>query len=340
MKLKPEQLPSHFRSGTAPIYLIGGDEPLLVQEAADAVRAEARRQGVADREVFHGEAAGFDWNGLRHAAGSMSLFADRRLIELRLPTGKAGKEGGAWLAEYAKRPAGDLILLILTGRLDRDAQRAAWYKAVEETGAVVEIWPVEVGQLPGWIARRMEAKGLRADREAVALLAERVEGNLLAASQEIDKLLLLYGDAPIGADEVATAVADSSRFDPFDLVDGMLEGNVARTARIVTGLQGEGVEPLQLLGTLTWTLRALAEMAAELAGGARLDAVLASRYAWKRRRAQVQKGLDRLRPRDLARLLRRAGRVDRVAKGAEAGRPWDELLGLCLAIAGLELTGR
>ena len=185
MKLKPEQLPAQLQRGLAPIYVISGDEPLLVMEAADAVRQCAREAGFVDRQVMNVE-RGFDWGALAEAASSMSLFAEQRLLELRLPTGKPGDAGAKALSAFAANPPPDTLLLVLSGKLDGRAQQSKWYKALEGVGIGVVVWPLNAAQLPGWIAARMRAKGMQPDGEAVAMLAERVEGNLLAAVQEIE----------------------------------------------------------------------------------------------------------------------------------------------------------
>lgn len=338
MKLKAEQLGGHLRNGAAPIYLVSGDEPLQVAEACDAIRAQVRAEGAEEREVFHAE-AGFDWNSLLHSAGSLSLFASKRLMELRLPSGKPGKEGGKVLQEYAERTPEDVTLIVITSRLDASAQKAAWVKGLEKAGVFIQIWPVEPRQLPGWIAHRMRGKGLAPDEEAVSLLAERVEGNLLAAAQEIDKLFLLFGEGKIDAQQVAEAVADSARFDSFGLVDCLLEGNAARAMRMINGLRAEGEDALHLLGTLTWALRGLAEINHEMHDGRSLDAALERRYAWKRRKGLIQRGLRRLGGNRLHNLLRFAARIDRVAKGMEQGDGWEELTRLSLAIAGVRPVG-
>ena len=258
MKLRFEQLSEHLQQGLRPIYLLSGDEPLQLGEAADAIRAQARAQGFAEREVMHVE-AGFDWNALAAASDTLSLFAEQRLIDLRLPSGKPGKEGGAALAEYAANPPQDTVLLITSGKLDKNAAKAKWYKALDSAGVTLQVWPVEANQLPRWVGQRMRARGLSASPEAAQLLAERVEGNLLAAAQEIEKLLLLYGESSVDAEMVEQGVADSARYDIFELVDTALLGDAPRVARIMEGLHGEGVEPILILWALVREIRALEE---------------------------------------------------------------------------------
>ncbi|MDH5784796.1 MAG: DNA polymerase III subunit delta [Chromatiales bacterium] len=337
MKLRFEQLPNHLQQGLQPIYFLSGDEPLQLGEAADAIRAAARAQGFAEREVMHVE-AGFDWNTLAAASNTLSLFAEQRLIDLRLPSGKPGKEGGAALADYAANPPPDTVLLISSGKLDKNAAKAKWFKALESTGVTLQVWPVEPAQLPGWVTQRMRSRGMNASPEAAQLLAERVEGNLLAAAQEVEKLLLLYGDSAIDADQVEQGVADSARYDIFELVDTALLGDTARVARVMEGLRGEGVEPILILWALVREIRAMEEMAWEVEHGQSVEAVMKSRWVWQKRIPAVRAGLRRHNQRRWSQLLRRAVRIDRMVKGAEPGNPRDELLQLALLMAGMRVV--
>ena len=335
MQIKPEQLKPHLDKGLAPIYLVCGDEPLLVQEACDMIRAAARRSGCTEREVYSIE-PGFDWGAFLQAGDAMSLFSDRKLIELRMPTGKPGDQGSKALLHYAERPVEENVLLIMAGKIEPAARKSKWYKALENSGAVVQVWPVDVRQLPGWAMRRMQAKGLQADQEAVALLVERVEGNLLACSQEIEKLLLLNGPGRISLEQVAASVADSSRFDIFTLVDGALQGDSARTSRIIEGLKGEGVEPVLVLWALTREIRSMANMAAEAQDGG-IEQALARYRVWEKRKPLLRAGLKRHSPRAWQAMLRRAALIDGMVKGAKAGNVWDELLQLSLWLGGVRL---
>ena len=337
MKLRFDQLDGHLQQGLQPIYLLSGDEPLQLGEAADAIRAAARAQGFAEREVMHVE-AGFDWNGLAASSNTLSLFAEQRLIDLRLPTGKPGKEGGAALADYAANPPQDTVLLITSGKLDKNASKAKWFKALDSAGVTLQVWPVEPAQLPRWVGQRMRSRGLNASPEAAQLLAERVEGNLLAAAQEVEKLRLLYGESAIDAEMVEQGVADSARYDIFELVDTALLGDTARVARIMEGLQGEGVEPIIILWALLREIRAMEEMAYEIEHGSNVEQVMKSRWVWQKRQPAVRAGLKRHNQRRWSQLLRRAVRIDRMVKGAEPGNPRDELLQLALLMAGLRLV--
>ncbi len=334
MKLKPDQLKNHFAKSIAPIYLVSGDEPLQVGEACDAIRARAREMGYGGREVMYVE-TGFDWGALHVAANSLSLFSERRIIELRLPSGKAGDAGSKALVEYAQRPADDAVLLMITGKLDKAVMSSKWVGALDKVGVVVQVWPVEVRQLPVWITQRMRAKGMQPDTEAVALLAERVEGNLLAAAQEIEKLFLLHGAGQINAHAIAEAVVDSTRFDVYGLVDSTLAGDATRTARMLHGLHSEGVEPVLVLWALCACCRSLVEMAHEIQAGGATDQVLAAHRVWDARKPLIKSGLKRNTLIQWQTMLRHAGQIDRVIKGVTPGNAWDEMLQLALMMAGV-----
>lgn len=334
MKLAPERLPDQLKTRLAPVYLITGDEPLQLDEAADAVRAAARAQGFSEREIFEAE-RGFDWNQLRNASANLSLFAARRVLDVRLGNTKPADAGAEALMACAADPAPDTLLLVTCGKLERGG--GAWVSALEQAGVMVQVWPVDARELPAWLARRLRSRGLVPDADAVALLAERVEGNLLAAAQEVEKLLLLRGPGPVDADAIREATADSARFDAFKLVDAALAGDRARSVRILEGLRQEGTEPPMIIGALTYTLRELANLAWQIEAGTPAQQVLGK--VWQQRRPLFQQALRRGRARDWQRLLARAARVDRVTKGQAPGQPWDELLNLTASLAGLHLPG-
>lgn len=336
MKLKPEQLAAHLQKSPAPVYVLSGDEPLLVQEAADQIRAAARARDFSGREVFFVDRS-FDWNLLTQTAASLSLFAERRLIELRMPGGKPGDEGSKALQAYAARPADDTILLVICGKLEAASRTSKWHQALEQAGASLQVWPVTASALPAWIAQRMQQKGLRASRDAANLLAERIEGNLLAAVQEIDKLLLLNGPGAVDADAILEAVADSARFDVYIFMDAALEGNPARVIRILDGLHEEGVEPVLLVWAVARELRQLVAVAAQLERGTGLGAALAQQKVWDKRKPLIERAVKRHNAAVWQRLMRHCAAIDRIAKGMEAGSAWDELVQLGLAIAGTEL---
>ena len=333
MKLAPERLPAQLKSGLAPVYLIAGEEPLQRDEAADAVRSAARAQGYTEREVFEVE-RGFDWNLLRAAGASLSLFASRRILDVRLLGSGPGTDGAQALQAYAAEPAPDTLLLVTCGKLERGG--GAWASALEQAGVMVQVRPVDARQLPAWLERRMRSRGLIPDPEATELLAERVEGNLLAAVQEVEKLLLLHGAGPVDANAIQEATADSARYDAFKLVDAALAGDRARTVRILDGLREEGAEPPALIGAVSYSLRELANLAWQIEAGASAQQVLAR--VWQQRRPLYQQALKRGKARDWQRLLAQAARVDRISKGQLRGQPWVELLNLVGSVAGMRLT--
>ena len=336
MQLRPEQLPQHLKKQLAPIYFLYGDELLLQQEAADLIRAAARAHGYTEREVFNVE-RDFDWNRLTEASNNLSLFAERRILEVRMPTGKPGDAGGRALREYAARPADDTLLLIISGKLDAQQRKSKWVTDLEAAGVGVQIWPVDARALPQWIRARMQGLGLEPTADAVQLLAERVEGNLLACKQEIDKLALLVGTGPVDAAAVTAAVADSARFDVYALVDSALAGEPERCLRMLAGLRSEGVEPVLVSWALARELRSLAGMAWELRRGEPAGSLMGRHRVWKNRQALVGRALGRHAPDSWLELLAGCARLDRMVKGQAPGKPWDELVQLCLRLAGRPL---
>ena len=333
MKIRADQLDKHLQQSLAPIYLVGGDEPLQVQEACDAIRQTARQQGFTEREVRHVE-RGFAWQEVMQVADSMSLFGDRKILEIRMPTGKPGDEGARVLREYAAQPADDTLLMVSCGKLDSATLRTKWAQALEQAGVLIQVWPVEAGQLFDWIQARMRQQGIQASREAVSILVERVEGNLLAAAQEIDKLVLLHGPGRIDAEAVAEAVSDSARYSIYNLVDTALSGKADKTFKILNGLHGEGVEPVLVLWALGREIRSLSAMAAEVRKGAAIESVLGRQRVWERRKPLVREALKRHKLGRWYALLQHCARIDRIIKGVEVGKPWDELLQLGLSMAG------
>lgn len=330
MRISTDQLGRKLEGRLAPAWLVIGDEPLLVGEAADAIRARARAEGYAGRELFFVE-RNLDWSSLLASSQSLSLFAERRILEFKMPSPRPGKDGGAVLTQLASDPAPDTLLLVVTGRPERDTWSTAWFKAFEKNGVVVQAWPVEIGQLPQWIVARAGKHGLAIDPEGAQLLAERVEGNLLAAHQEIEKLALLHAGRDVGVDEVLAAVANSARYDVYQLGEAALDGDAERSLRILEGLRAEGAEPALVLWALCRELRALAE--------ARRSPDAAAGYGRQaeRRAALLARALRRTAGQPLGPHFIDAGRVDRQIKGLGRGDPWTGLTGLVAAMAGVRL---
>ncbi len=340
MKLNPAQLGKQLQGTLAPVYVVSGDEALLCQEACDAIRAATRQQGFSERQVFNADTS-FDWGNLLQAGASMSLFADKRLLELRLPSGKPGDKGAAALLEYLGRPPEDTVLLISLPKLDGSAQKTKWAKALID-GAhsqFIQIWPVDAHSLPQWIRQRMAQSGLTASQEAVEMIAVRVEGNLLAAAQEIEKLKLLATDGQVDVGTVHAAVADSARFDVFGLIDAALNGEAAHAQRMLEGLRGEGVEPPVILWALARETRLLATIAQQYAQGMPLEKAFSSARppVWDKRRPLVSKALQRHPAKRWAQLLLDAQRIDAQIKGQAPGDPWSALSLLTLSICGQRL---
>jgi DNA polymerase III subunit delta len=317
-----------------PVYLLAGEEHLLLLEAADALRARARELGFSERDVLDAD-ANFDWNALAMAGASMSLFASRRLIDLRLPTGKPGKEGAAALIEYCTRPAADTVVLITCTQWSK-AHETAWVAAAEKAGLFVPIWPLKQDELPEWIGQRMASRGLKPDRAAIDVLVERIEGNLLAAAQEIDKLALLHGSAPLDAQTLEDLVADSARFDVFKLVDAMLGGDAARALRILAGLRAEGDQVPALMG---WILNQLQILARLSAAGSNMAAAFRAERIWPAREGLYRRTLARADRTQWEACLVQAARIDRISKGRGFGDAWIELERLVATVAMPRMLG-
>jgi DNA polymerase-3 subunit delta len=334
MRLKIDQLNKHLKGRLAPVYVLGGDEPLQIQEARDAVRAAAANQGFDERVLLSVE-SGFDWGTLRTYADSLSLFGDKRVIDLRLASGKPGDAGARALKDYAANPPEDNLLIVSMDKFDRASTSTQWYKALERAGAAIRTWPVDARSLAGWIRRRAGARGLTLSASAAQALGERVEGNLLACAQEIDKLHMLHGEAQLDLEDVLRSVADSARFDVFDLVDAALAGDTTRSVRILHGLREEGVAPPLVAWALAREIRSMSRMAGDMAGGADIDRVMGRHRVWDKRHGLVASALRRHPAAVWLDILRQAARADRIAKGGAPGKPWDALEGLALAMGGL-----
>jgi len=333
MQINTDQLARQLERGLAPLYLVSGDEPLQVEESGDAIRRRAEAGGCSERSVFTVE-PGFDWDGLRTATQSLSLFAERRLIELRLPTGRPGEAGAALLSELAGNASADIVLLVITGKLDKTQRESSWVQAIETAGTHVVIWPLDAQKLPAWLTQRFAARGLKPEAGVVDLLAWHLEGNMLAAAQEVDKLAMLCLNGRVAHADVEESLADSARFSVYQLVDAALAGEVVAARRILASLRTEGTEPILMLWALARELRTLAQMGQELARGKPESSVLAR--AWAQRRTLVGKALRRHPAPVWLDFVRRSAQLDRILKGRETGDVWLELERLLLAVAGLK----
>jgi DNA polymerase III subunit delta len=340
MQLRPHELGQKLQQELLPAYLLTGDEPLQVDEAADLIRSTAKKRGFSDRTIL--EAAGkFDWNELGQQADSLSLFAEQRILDLRIPSGKPGTTGSKALVEYAERPPEDTILLLTMPKLERSQRNSKWYKALDKIGGTIQIWPIEGQRLPPWIEQRMRNSGLIPEPGVVTMLSQRIEGNLLAASQEIEKLLLLHGPGIITVEQLEEAVSDSARYDVFKLVDSALQGKAAYCSKILKGLKGEGTPAPVVLWALTREVRMLVELAYAIGqGSSPQQAIAARREIWDKRKQLVGSGLQRLPINTLRGLLVLCGRADRAIKGREKSDPWQLMLEITSRLAGKAIIAR
>lgn len=334
MKLNPTQLGAALTRSLAPVYVVAGDEPLLIQESLDAIRAAARARGYSEREVLDVDKS-FDWSRVSQACDSLSLFASLRIVELRMPNGAPGTEGNAVLQKLAERPPQDVLFIVVCGALETKQRNSAWFAALENAGASVYAWPIASAEFQPWLDARLRAAGLAPDAEALQLLAERTEGNTLAAAQDIAKLALLFPKTAIGIAQVREAVADSARFDAFDLTERMLSGDAAGVVRSLSHLRQEGVEVLELLGALTYCLRQWANVQAAFASSGDVQRACEAAYVPRPRQAPYQKALRRTRLPQIYGWMRKTALIDQLAKSTGGKeQAWEELLTLVMAAAG------
>ncbi len=326
----PADLKTALAKGLAPVYLVFGDEPLQSGEATDAIRQAARSAGFVGWELYFVQ-AGFTWGTLRESADTLSLFGDRRLLDVRFPE-KPDRDGAEWVSDYVSHPPPDCVLLLTAGKLASEEQRKPWFVAVEQRGVVLQVRPLEGSALIQWLDRRMNAKGLLADQAGLRLLAARVEGNLLAAAQEIEKLAVIFGPGRIEDGQIANAVADAARYDVFDLVEAVLVDRGPRAQRILEGLKAEGTAPAVVLWALAREARTLASIAFAVAGGERPEAALTRQKVWDSRKKLFNEALRRIDLGGWQDALLLCARADRIIKGQEPGNAWDALFDVCSAM--------
>lgn len=336
MRIVPDALSRHLAQQLAPAYLVCGDEPLLQIEAVDAIRAKARREGILERDILDVDKS-FDWQRLLDAGTALSLFGDRRLIELRLADAGPGAAGGKVLQEFVKLAPADLVLLVTGPKLDRRSEEAAWFKALEGYGVYVPVPTIAPERFSAWLAERLKAAGLSAEPEALAILAERAAGNLLAAAQEIDKLALLFPGARLDSAAISDAVADSARYDIYQLIDTALAGDQARVVRMLSVLEAEGVEAAIAVWALARECRTLALIAEDVKGHGDLGRALRDHRIWSSREALVRTALKRYPALAWERLTARCLHLDKLVKGQAQGNLWDEIRTLALLMAGAKL---
>lgn len=331
MKIRAENLAQDLARDLKPCYIISGEEALLASEAADLIRQAARKNGFGERQLFHADSV--DWDEFIAESQAMSLFADKRIIELRIPGSKPGDKGSKALVEFCQSFPEDILLLVITGKLDRSQQRSKWVTTLENTGGHIQVWPVDQRQMPGWLNQRLRAKGIEADRDAIAILAERVEGNLLAAQQEVEKLSLL-ADGKINATTMAELVINSARYDIFKTVDHCLSGNTAEAVISLQGLREEGTEATLMLWALTKEVRQILQIQEACAQGQNLEAAIRNSGVWQKRQPLVHKAVRRTSPETAAELLKLCRLVDRAIKSNRHGDPWLKMQSLVMGLSG------
>jgi DNA polymerase-3 subunit delta len=341
MKIKAEELARSLKAGNSNLVWLSGDEPLLMQEAADQARAHFRKQGFSERDIFSID-RNFDWQLFKQATGNLSLFSERKLLDLRL-SGKLEDDGKAALQEFIDDANPDFAVLLSGPRLEAATLKTKWFKTLESGAVVVQIWPINKDGLPSWLEQRLLRAGIQAEPDALQLLIDRVEGNLLAAVQEIEKLKLLAnsedgGSIRLDARTVMQVVADSSRYTAFQLVDAALSGDTVRVEKILQGLRAEDVFPLVILGAITRELRSLLPMLEKKEAGQGVNAILQSHHVWFNRKQAVGAALNRLRSADIWAMLDHSRLIDQSIKGLSAANPWDELSLLLLRLAGTRVA--
>ena len=333
MQVRPDDLAAHLARKLAPMYVVHGDEPLAALEVGDAIRAAARAAGCDEREVLVVE-PGFRWDAFIGANANMGLFGSRKLVDLRIPSGKPGTEGGKALEAYAANPNPDNVTLVTLPRLDRAAQSSAWFTALTEAAVTVAVQPLEREALPRWIAARLARQNQKAGREVLQYLAEQCEGNLLAARQEIEKLALLLPEGELALEAVEAATADVARYDVFQLSEAWLAGDAARALRILTVLRAEGEPATLAVWQIAEDLNALARIAAETRTGMSTQTALRNARVWGRRQNAMERAARRVGGAELDVMTTAAARLDALSKGIGRGDAWDDLAALALALCG------
>lgn len=336
MKVYPDKLAAHLKKSTESVYIVSGDEPLLVQEISDQIRQALKTKGFLQRDLFQVEAS-FDWQDVLFSANSMSLFAEQKILELRIPNGKPGDKGSKALIEYMQEPPEDTVMLLILPRLDQAAQRSKWFKALDAKAAFIQVWPIEKKDLPRWINQRLQASGLKADRGAIQVLIDRLEGNLLAAAQEVERLKLLSSDGNVDAKLVMTSVADNTRFDVFGLIDTAVGQDARQTLRMLQGLRNEGAEPLYVNSMFAREVRNLLQITEALDAGQATAAVYKKFRVWDKRKPMVGRCLKERSRKDLFNCLSNAAKTDARVKGLATGDPWTSLESGFLTLAGAEV---
>ena len=333
MSLRPDHIDQVLTDKLNPVYLVAGDEPLLCLEAIDQLRAHFKAKGFTEREVLNVDAS-FSWAYLLESSQALSLFGDKKIIELRLENSRPDKQASAILIEYLSNPSPDNILLISATKLESKHKKSAWFKAIEKNGPFIEAWPIEVNALGPWIKRRAQSRQLNLSSDAIEVLKDRIEGNLLAAAQEIEKLALIAESQKIDADDVLNAVSDSSRYDVFGLVDAAIQGNPKRCQKILSVLAEDGTEPSVLLWSLSREVRTLYSLCFAQETGQSSDSVFSQYRVWGKRKNLLARAQQRFSLPQLQALLAACEQADLMIKGQQQGSPWLQLSTIALTLSG------
>ena len=332
MAISSEDLPRHLASGLQPLYVVYGDAPLLAIEAADAIRLAARAAGYGERETFVAEQH-FKWHELRSSAQNLSLFSTRKIVDLRIPSGKPGVEGGQALQDYCANLNPDILTLVSLPKVEKTAQKSQWFGALQQHGVMITADDIPRSALPRWIAARLKRQEQSADEATLEFLADRCEGNLLAAFQEIQKLALLFPIGSLSFEQVKDAVMDVARYDIFKLSEAMLKGNATRYAHILDGLRAEGTATVLVLWAISEEIRALGKVLLASQRGGNIANVMRDARVWGARQGLIESAARRLKLPHIERAIQQAARLDKVIKGLRPGDVWDELLQLGLRFA-------
>lgn len=332
MRINPEQLTRHLQAQLAPLYTVFGDELLLAIEATDLIRAKARQVAYIEREIFTVDHH-FNWAALRQSSSSLSLFGERRIMDIRIPSGKPGIQGGAAIEAYCRALPPDTLTLVTLPRIDKQGSAAKWFQALEKSGVMIPVLPVERNRLPAWIGQRLEMQEQSAEPETLQFLADKVEGNLLAAHQELKKLALLYPAGILSFNQVKDAVLDVARYDVFKLSNAMMTADTVRYTRILEGLQGEGTALPFIVSTLAGQIRSLIIILKGRDSGKPLMQLMNQARVWGDQQKIVESAVSRLRAKQLVQALLHTAKIDRISKGVAQGDAWDELMQLGLRFA-------
>jgi DNA polymerase-3 subunit delta len=336
MRIKPEQLKSSLQKKLMPVYFLTGDEPLQLAELADAIRQSAKDSGFENREILSVDHS-FQWHELAFAADSLSIFSDKKVLDLRLPSGSPGIEGSKALINYCERIPEETILLITAGKVSSSTFKAKWMDAIDKKGVIIQVWPLDGQDLLRWLDHRMQQRGISTDSEGLRILASRIEGNLLAAAQEIEKLYVLYGTGKLSNQQIFDVVADSSRYDVFKLIDAVLSSDINRILKILTALRSEGIAAPIVLWALTREARTLIKIKTALSQGQNKETVFTANQIWDKRKQLINNALNRLNDNQLNGILVLSAKADRQIKGQEQGDIWELMLVICLKFTSIEI---